>query len=370
MMTGSISEVDKNLAVETVGDLTVRFHCVRNAPFALYGLCETQDGTPYHRLPQKVADATSDGVAYLCRHTAGGRVRFKTNSPYMVLKARIEGVGLMPHMTLAGIAGMDVYIKTEEGYRYHATCMTEGGNDAAIRMSANHGYVNSVAFPDGSMKDITVNLPLYGGMKELYVGLAPDAKLEPADDYRDVPPTVYYGSSITQGGCASRPGNNYSAILSRKQDVDYINLGFSGNAKGEKAIADYIAGLPMSAFVYAYDHNAPSVEHLAATHEPMYKTIRATHPDIPVVFITRPKPYYNNDEKARRDVVRATYEQARERGEWVYFVDGETIFDVLGGVGGSVDGGSVDGCHPNDLGFACVAAVLEPIFDEIYKNKQ
>ena len=212
------------------------------------------------------------------------------------------------------------------------------------------------------MKDVTVNLPLYNGVDELYVGIAPDAKLEAAAEYRPLPPTVYYGSSITQGGCASRPGNNYPAILSRRFGVDFLNLGFSGSARGEKAIADYIAGLPMSAFVYAYDHNAPSVEHLAATHEAMYLTIREAHPHIPVVMITRPKPYYNKEEIERRNVVLKTYENAKARGEWVYFVDGEHVSDVLGG-----DGITVDGCHPNDLGFACVAAALEPLFEEIYK---
>ena len=120
----------------------------------------------------------------------------------------------------------------------------------------------------------------------------------------------------------------------------------------------------MSAFVYAYDHNAPTVEHLAATHEPMYLNIRATHPDIPVIFITRPGIRYNAEEIARREVVKTTYENARARGEKVYFVDGETVFGIFGG-----DGGSVDGCHPNDLGFACVAAALDPIFAEIYGEK-
>jgi len=128
-------------------------------------------------------------------------------------------------------------------------------------------------------------------------------------------------------------------------------------------MADYIASLSMSAFVYAYDHNAPSVEHLAATHEPMYQTIRGAHPDIPEIFITRPKPDYNVDEIARRDVVLKTYENALARGERVYFVDGERVSDILGG-----DGITVDGCHPNDLGFACVAAALETIFDEIYQK--
>ena len=360
-MTTSISDVDRNLAVETVCNLPAVFHCVRNAPFSLYGLCDPQDGRPYHRLPDEVAKATNDGIACLNYHTSGGRVRFKTNSPHLVMKARVSNVGLMPHMTLTGIAGMDIYVKTEDGYRYHASCLTEGGNDGPDRIMEQQGYVNPVMFPDGSMKDITVNLPLYGNMDELYIGIAPDATLEPAESYRDILPTVYYGSSITQGGCASRPGNNYCGILSRKFNVDFINLGFSGSARGETAIAEYIAGLPMSAFVYAYDHNAPTVEHLAATHEPMYEKIRATHPDIPVIFVTRPKIRYNKEEKARRDVVRATYEHALARGERVYFVDGEQIFTIFGG-----DGGSVDGCHPNDLGFACVAAALEPLFDEIY----
>ena len=117
----------------------------------------------------------------------------------------------------------------------------------------------------------------------------------------------------------------------------------------------------MSALVYAYDHNAPTVEHLAATHEPMYLNVRASHPDIPVIFITRPGIRYNGDEVARRNVVLQTYNNAKARGENVHFVDGETIFAIFGG-----DGGSVDGCHPNDLGFACVAAALDPIFKEIY----
>ena len=363
-MSNSLVEIDRNFAVETVCDLPVHTYCVRNAPFSLHGLCDPLDGTPYHRLPADVAQATNDGVAALATHTSGGRVRFRTDSPYLVLKTQMSYVGLMPHMTLVGSSGMDVYVTTPEGERYQGSCTLSWGNDAAIRASEAHGYANVVHL-DGryaGMKDVTVNLPLYNGVDELYVGLAPDAKLEAPADYRPLPPTVYYGSSITQGGCASRPGNNYPAVLSRKYDVDFLNLGFSGSARGEEAIANYIAGLSMSAFVYAYDHNAPSVEHLAATHEPMYKTIRAAHPDLPVIFITRPKPYYNKDEIARRAVVMVTYENALARGERVYFVDGEHISDVLGG-----DSVTVDGCHPNDLGFACVAATLDPIFAEIYK---
>lgn len=363
-MFGSISEIDQNFAVETVENLPVRFINVPDGPFAVYGLCDPRDGAPFHRIPQEVAAATNDGVRWLNYHTSGGRVRFRTDSPHLAVKVKLSGVGFMPHMTLVGTAGLDIYLGSPDGYRYHASCMTEGGNDAVIKMTENRGYTNMVRLPAEGMKDLLLNLPLYGGIDELWLGLTPDSKVEAAEPYRDLPPTVYYGSSITQGGCASRPGNNYPAILSRKYDVDFRNLGFSGSARGEQAISDYIASQPMSAFVYAYDHNAPTVEHLAATHEPMYLNIRAAHPDIPVIFITRPAIRYNPDEVARREVVKATYQNAKARGEKVYFVDGETVFAIFGG-----DGGSVDGCHPNDLGFACVAAALDPVFAEIYGKK-
>ena len=362
-MSQKITDIDRNLAVETVCDIPVQYHNVRSAPFAVYGLCDVCDGAPFHRIPQEVANATNEGVSWLNLHTSGGRVRFKTDAPHMAVKVKLSSVGMMPHMTLVGTAGLDVYLDYDGEYRYYASCMTEGGNDAAIKMTNNGGYVNMVWLPTEGMKNVLLNLPLYGGIEELWIGLTPGAQLEAAEPYRDLPPTVYYGSSITQGGCASRPGNNYPNILSRKFGVDFRNLGFSGSARGEQAISDYIAAQPMSAFVFAYDHNAPTVEHLAATHEPMYLNVRASHPDIPVIFITRPGIRYNAEERARREVVKATYENAKARDENVYFVDGEQIFAIFGG-----DGGSVDGCHPNDLGFACVAAALQPVFEEIYKG--
>ena len=360
-MSKSISDIDKNLAVETVGDLPVVFHNALEAPFTIYGLCDPHDGTPFHRIPADVAEATNEGVQYLNYHTSGGRVRFMTNSPYLAVKVKFTGIELFPHMTLIGTAGMDVYLGGyPDGYRYYSSCRTEGGNDAIKLMLDNGGYTNMVWFPEG-MKDVLINLPLYGCIDELWLGVAPEATVAPAPTYRDVLPTLYYGSSITQGGCASRPGNNYPNILSRKYNVDFRNLGFSGSARGEQAISDYVAAQSMSALVYAYDHNAPTAEHLAATHEPMYLNIRASHPDIPVIFITRPGIHYNEDEVARRNIVLQTYNNAKARCERVYFVDGETIFAIFGG-----DGGSVDGCHPNDLGFACVVAALDPIFKEIY----
>ena len=174
--------------------------------------------------------------------------------------------------------------------------------------------------------------------------------------------SLFYGSSITQGGCSSRPGTTYQAIASRRLDFDYINLGFSGNAKGEQVMVDYLASLPMSVFVCDYDHNAPSVDHLAATHENLYRNIRKAHPHIPVIFMARPLFYPDADALARLEVIKTTYENAKRAGDTnVYLLDGPTLMAMAG------DDGLVDGAHPNDLGFASMAKAVGDVLEKIWR---
>ena len=135
-----------------------------------------------------------------------------------------------------------------------------------------------------------------------------------------------------------------------------INLGFSGSGRAEDRIVDYMAGLSMSAFVSDYDHNAPNVAHLAATHCKMYQKIRAAHPEIPYIMISRVDFDCNYHENvARRDVILDTYRYARAQGDRnVYLIDGESVFR-----GRYIDMCTVDGVHPNDLGFALMADAVE-----------
>ena len=126
-------------------------------------------------------------------------------------------------------------------------------------------------------------------------------------------------------------------------------------------MADYINTIDMGAFVYDYDHNAPTVEHLANTHKPFFDRIRGVHPNIPILMMTRPAEVYNNDMKARRDIVKATYNAAVAAGDKnVYFIDGETFY-------GETDRNlcSVDNCHPNDLGFFRMANTIRPVLKEM-----
>ena len=175
---------------------------------------------------------------------------------------------------------------------------------------------------------------------------------------------VFYGSSITQGTSTGRPALSYSALLSQKLDFDFLNLGFAGNGKAEKEIADYIAFLDMSVFVYDYDHNSPTLEHLSKTHEKMYLKIREKHPEIPVIMMSRPQYHqigYDMVTK-RFDVIKETYEKARLRGENVYLIDGRHFYDKYG-----YSNCVQDNSHPNTLGHYAIYESVLPILENLLK---
>ena len=219
------------------------------------------------------------------------------------------------------------------------------------------------------MREITINFPLYHDVDRVYIGIKDTANISYPRPYSVEKPIVFYGSSITQGGCASRPGNCYTNILSRRLDCDIINLGFSGSGRGEKIVADYIATLEMSAFVLDYDYNCLGPEYLEKTHYPFYKTVRDAHPDIPVIMMTAPKVIplrYPVDEvfTKRRIIVMQSYIRAVQEGDKnVYFVDGTSL---LGNDRNSDS--TLDGTHPNDYGFRQMADKLYPILNKLLQR--
>ena len=345
-----IDEIDKNLKVETTLGLTdVVFTDVRRDPFCVYGLYDYKNQPVFRRMPEDVARAVNDGVYGLHIHTAGGRVRFSTDSPYVAIRCKMQGVTQFPHMTLCGTSGFDLYEHQNGVDIYRGTFMPPVGMKDGY---ASVQYPNSEA--DGRMHDYTIHFPLYNDVMSLEIGVRCDAQIGCGAKYLPLAPIVYYGSSITQGGCASRPGNAYQNIISAKRNIDHINLGFSGSARGEDAIADYIASLEMSVFVCDYDHNAPTPEHLEATHEKLYRTVRAAHPDLPILFVTKPDALYRPDDVRRRDIVFATYRKAYdENPKTAGFIDGHTLFGAE-----YHDACTVDTCHPNDAGFVRMASVI------------
>ena len=355
-----ISEIDQNLRVsETLSLPDVKWFGAGYGKFRLYGAAEAgeQGSGPFRRMPSEIAASVSLNVGGLSTNTAGVRLRLRTDSPYIAIHAEWVTTGAFPHMPLTGTSGFDLY-RVKNGLQEFAGMFIPP-------YGIDHGYESILATP-GGMQDLVIYFPLYNDVSKLYIGVSNSAKFEEPSAYAVSLPVVFYGSSITQGGCASRPANAYQNMLSRGLDIDILNLGFSGSALGEEKIAEYIATLPMLAFVCDYDHNAPSEEHLERTHYPLYKKIRDANPSLPIILLSKPDGRNINrdiyDINLRRSaIVKNTYDRAKAAGdENIWHIDGFSLFEEDG-----LQAATVDGCHPNDLGFYYFYKALAPLLRSI-----
>lgn len=317
------------------------FYDIKDNLWSLYGLIADD---VFRRLPKNIAYKTNDGVAALHMNTAGGRVRFTTDSPYIAIIAKMPDIVQMPHMPQTGISGFDLY--TDDKF---TAIYTPGIEDGILR---GVSYIG-----EGDAKTITINFPLYNNVTDLYIGITKGYSFDEAPKYQTQKKLLFYGSSITQGGCVSRPGLAYPSQVARAVKCDHINLGFSGNARGEIVMADYIAKIAPDIFIMDYDHNAPSVQHLKETHEAFFKYFRKAQKETPVIFMSAPNiKFCGHDWEERRDIIKLTYDNAKANGdENVYFIDGETLWNEE-----HWDSCTMDKCHPNDLGhFEMAQKVIE-----------
>ena len=349
-----LSDLDSNFKVESGLENRpgLKYLDAEQAPFKIYGVF--RDGDHFARVPLSVAKTVSEGVTTLSQDTAGGRVRFRTDSPYVAIKCIYNnGRIVSAHIPATGEKGLDMYELYDGKYTYVNTFIPP--------VSEVEEYEASRDLLPGQMHEVIINMPLYHGVKKLYIGLDGNSSVYPPREYSNALPVVFYGSSITQGGCAARAGMSYQGMLSRWLDMDFINLGFSGNAKGEREIVDYFSDIKASVFVCDYDHNAPTPEHLIETLEPLYRVYREKNPDTPFVFISRPKWLLNQIEWRRHDHIKSVYEKVKAEGDAnVYYIDGRTLT-----VPGLDDEGTVDHTHPTDLGFYFMAKGMYPLLKEL-----
>ena len=221
-----ISQIDKNFEFKNIDHTDIEWYDIQTLPNLVFGVYYDKSVGRYMRMPQSVANSVNEGVSGLCRHTAGGRIRFKTNSPFIALKAVIDNIGAMYHMPSTGSHGFGLY----ENNRYIGPLTSAVGGQAKGDEMGCSAIRNC---SDDAWKEIDIYFPLYNGVKSVFIGIQTGCVLEEPNPYAIQKPVVFYGSSITQGGCASHPGNDYEGHLSRWLGFDYINLGFSGNAKGD-----------------------------------------------------------------------------------------------------------------------------------------
>lgn len=315
-----------------------------DSPIKVFGVPFFNENQRLERLPDSIIKELPN-LSHLGKRCPGARLCFRTDAESFDVKITLKTLSPDIGMSIYACQSAAVLTGDRKSFRFEGLIFPPDYNTKTFGRTVRKS---------AAMEDVTIFLPRNEVIEDISLSF-PDEAVVLAPTPYDYGPVLFYGSSITEGGCCQNIFNGYNAILSNRLNMDYYNFGFSGNAKGELIMADYINTIPMKALVYDYDHNAPTVDHLRETHEPFFLRIREKNPALPVIMMTRPGETDFYDE--RRAIVRATYENAISRGDKnVYFIDGQTFF-------GEDDRNlcTADNIHPNDLGFYRMANVIEPV---------
>ena len=316
----------------------------------------------YDRLPANVTTNVNGGVRSMKHHTSGMLFRFRTDSKKLSFKWIPYDPGLeMDHMPSTGVSGIDVYRFDEAAgtWRYVKTGRI---------WDAKKGGSLTVDWKPGDA--CIVNLPLYNGVRKFKLGIDPGAKVEALGPRKSGidKPVVFYGTSITHGGCCSRPGLGFVNLVGRHLDVPVVGLGFSGSGWMELEMSEHLAKIDASCYVLdclwnmcLREKEAPrrSVER---NYEPFIRNLRAKRPGVPIVMAEHCN-VYGNAKDDRDRFIRGLYEKLVAEGwtDLVYLPNDEMYT-------GDYEG-TVDGTHPNDLGMMSMAKAFGKAVREALKLK-
>lgn len=313
------------------------------------------------RLPLEKKEKITTTAWSMSQCPSGARVRFKTDS--QSLKIRVKhgmenGKRLaMWHMSSAAVSGIDLYIGKPGSQDFWGTSEPKDAN-------SEYEYTYFDDFP-AATREFMLCLPSYSELSELYIGIDDTAVLEKPTPYEIQAPIVFYGTSITQGACASRGSNDYVSILNRSLNADTVNLGFSGSGCGEPVMAELMSEIDASVYVVDSVANMNS-RIMEQRYENFVTILRKRKPDIPVVLMTKPhfaneilgkySNYYNQQHKPLFE----TYRKLREKGDEKIF-----LFDTGKIIKSGGDHPSVDGIHLTDIGFKKTADQLQILLADI-----
>jgi len=299
----------------------------------------------YDRLPAHVTTNVNEGVRNLKHHTSGMLFRFRTDSKTLVLKWIVrDPCAHMPHMTDIGASGLDVYRRDGSGgWSFVSSSM------GYSKTGRSGERAKRIGWRPGS--ECIINLPLYNGIREFALGIDPDAKIEPARPHAVAKPVVFYGTSITHGGCATRPGLGFVNRVGRDLDVPVVNLGFSGSGRMEFEMSEHLAHIDASCYVLDCLWDMSSVSNsygrvdarVENNYEPFIRNLRAKRPGVPIVMACQCDVWCGDP--GRKDLyVKTLYDKLVAEGlENLVYLPKDEMYS------GDTEG-TVDGCHPNDLG--------------------
>lgn len=362
-----IEDVDVNMKNDIIEeDGFIFINPITDSRFKVEGLGFFEKEKDYFRLLKDCKDKVTDAVYWLSSHPSGGQIHFHTNSSKIKVKVKNKGDYQMCHMAATGQQGVDLYyrLNQQKNYKFFK---------CATFASPTTQFESDVFFSDKKMeKDIIINLPLYEGLEELLIGIEKDATLKLSKSHKNKGKIVVYGTSLTQGGCASRPGMSFTNILSRRLDTEFINLGFSGSGLGENIIAQLINQIDdIKMLILDYDANGGATGDLKNNMEDFIDTFRSKYPTLPILIMSKPKfsSYLFMEKEVERrkfyvDFQKNVALKRKEKGDHnIYFLDGNILYGKK-----DWDECLVDGIHATDLGFYRIANVLEKELKKILKQ--
>jgi hypothetical protein len=351
-MSKSIEELDTNFQVDDVSpaeEAGLRWIDARE--LTLEGMGWPGESQPYTRLPDRAQGTVRDDVWYLSRHSAGICVRFVSNAPQIAARWSLRNAELsMSHMPPTGVSGLDLYARDAENkWRWAGVGIP----------TAQENEVNLLDNATPQEREYLVYLPLYNGASKLEIGVPQGSSLQIAPARSNTKTVGFYGTSIVHGGCAARTGMAYPAIVGRAFDCATINLGFSGNGKSEPEVATLLAELDVDVWVLdpLPNMDAAMVRERFAN---LVQAIRAAHPQAPIVVvenITYQSDWLRAESRSepKNVALREVYGALVAGGtEYLHYVEGAAYL-------GEDSEGTVDGTHPNDLGFMRMAEALAPV---------
>jgi lysophospholipase L1-like esterase len=331
------------------------WHDVREWGVEGKGFADTENF--FDRLPARAKGVVREEVWNLSRHSTGMSAHFEADTPAIHVRYSLTSEGLaLPNMPASGVSGVDLYAKHQNQWRWLATHQPTARMQTAL-------LVKDIL---PGRRAYHINLPLHNGVKSLEIGIPKNAAFAPIAP-RKIRPILWYGTSITHGLCASRPGITFVSILGRRLDRPILNFGFSGNGRMEIEVGRFLTEIDAAIFVIDCVANS-SPQQIAERTGPLVKLFRKDHPATPILLLGQRKEANLMllpkmiDRKLQDEALRDAFEQLHREGATHLHYRG--CEDVIGSDGE----GTVDGSHPNDLGMMRYADALEPDLRKLLKN--
>ena len=362
--TIDIKKVDSNFINEEAQEDILYIDPKTSDLIKIYGLNWFNEDKRYHRLSKELDEVLPNlegSVDVLAGNSSGGIMAFYSNTNMLKIKVKLSFKFHMGHMPYTGQAGFDLYIgKTYQDMKFYRT-----SNFDFNKTEYEFTYFNHDKLFDEN-KLFVLNFPLYATVEEVLVGVNPKCNILPCNDlFKTCDKIVFYGTSITQGGCASRPGMSYTQILSRMLGIECLNYGFSGNGKGHIEIAEALSKIKdVKMFVLDYEANA-TFDRLKATLDNFVKCLRNKYPLVPIIIISKIPMYleFHDDDYIKNEKKIRSYQKnyvKKAKDDNLYYIDGSKVLGKT-----NISEKTVDGCHPTDYGFMSMAEYLYPIIKKI-----